>query len=97
MKGRFGEFMRHKRGISMALFVVALILFAFQAALWARSESHARTETDEQNLVIQHPPNEMAGLAGLGLLLVAAIVAATAQHTKDRRPHSIVTPTHRQV
>jgi hypothetical protein len=85
----FGEFMRRRKRTAIALLVVALVLFVFQAEIWSRS-SHVRTETVEQNLVIQHPPSEMPGLVGLGLLVVAAIVAATPQHSKDQRPHGMV-------
>jgi hypothetical protein len=82
--------MRHNKGITMALLVVAVVLFVLQGGIWARSQSHARTETNQQNLVIQHPPSEMPGLIGMGLLLVAMIVASTPQHPKDHHPHHIV-------
>lgn len=58
------------------MFVVALLLYAVQAGLWGRSTSHARSETDKQNVEGHHPPNEMAGMAATFLLVVAGAIAA---------------------
>jgi cell division protein FtsX len=72
--------MRYKKRIAIILFMVSLVLFGLQAGIWARSSSHARSETDQQNIVIKHPPSEAAGIVALVLLLGAMVVAATPQH-----------------
>lgn len=58
------------------MFVVALLLYAVQAGLWARSASHARSETGKQNIEGHHPPNEMAGMPATFLFVVAGAIAA---------------------
>ncbi|MGB7730299.1 MAG: hypothetical protein WBL50_19880 [Candidatus Acidiferrum sp.] len=68
--------MRHRKRNAIAVFVVALLLFAVQAGLWVQSTNHARSETDKQNIEGHHPPNEMAGIAGMFLLVVAGAIAA---------------------
>ena len=68
--------MRHRKRNAIAVFVVALLLYAVQAGLWGRSTSHARSETDKQNVEGHHPPNEMAGMAATFLLVVAGAIAA---------------------
>jgi hypothetical protein len=42
--------MRHRKRNAIALLVIALILFAFEGGIWARSTIHARSETDKQNI-----------------------------------------------
>ena len=68
--------MRHKKGIAIAVFVLSLILFAIQGALWVRSTAHAHSETDKQNIEVQHPPNEIPGIAATLILIAAAVIAS---------------------
>ena len=56
--------MRHRKRNAIALLVVALILFAFEAGIWARSTIQARSETDKQNIQGHHRPNEIPPIAG---------------------------------
>lgn len=77
---------RNRKHKAIAVFVVSLVLFAIQAGLWIRSTDHARTETDKQNLEERHPPTEIAGVAGLFLLVVAGIIAAVPQGTAAPKP-----------
>jgi hypothetical protein len=44
--------------------------------LWVKSVSHARSETDKQNIEGHHPPNEMAGIAATFFLVAAGTIAA---------------------
>ncbi|MGB2634144.1 MAG: hypothetical protein WAM58_09420 [Candidatus Acidiferrum sp.] len=67
--------MRHRKRNAIAVFVVALLLYAVQAGLWVQSTSHARSETDKQNIEGHHRPNEMAGMAATLLLVVAGAIA----------------------
>jgi hypothetical protein len=76
--------MRHKRTIAITLLVMSLMLFGVQAGIWARSSSHARSETDQQNMIIKHPPSEAAGIVATLLLLAAMVVAATPQHPPNK-------------
>ena len=68
--------MRHKKGIAIAVFVLSLFLFAVQGALWVRSTAHAHSETDKQNIEVQHPPNEIPGIAATLILIAAAVIAS---------------------
>jgi hypothetical protein len=56
--------------------MLSLILCAMQAGIWARSTIHARSETEKANLESQHPPNEIAGVAGIFLLVTAGVIAS---------------------
>jgi hypothetical protein len=76
--------MRHKKRTTIALSVVSLILFAFEAGIWAKSTSHARSETDKQNILGRHQPTEIPAIAGAFLLIAAAIVGSTPK-SRDRR------------
>ncbi len=80
--------MRHKKRNAIALLVISLILFAFEAGIWARSTIHARSETDKQNIQ-SHQPNEIPAIAGAFLLIAAAVVAATPQSRDRRQPKNI--------
>jgi hypothetical protein len=82
-------FMRHKKRNAIALLVISLILFAFEAGIWARSTIHARSETDKQNIQGHHQPNEIPAIAGAFLLIAAAVVAATPQSRDRRQPKNI--------
>lgn len=77
--------MRHRKGKVIALLAISLVLFAFEAGIWARSTIHARSETDKQNIQGHHQPNEIPAIAGAFLLIAAAVVAATPQSTRGRR------------
>jgi hypothetical protein len=55
--------MRHRKRNAIALLVISLVLFAFEAGIWARSTIHARTETDKQNILGHQQPNEIAAAA----------------------------------
>lgn len=68
--------MRNRKRNAIAVFAVALLLYAVQAGLWVRAVSHTRSETDKQNIEERHPPNEMAGMAATFLLVVAGAIAA---------------------
>jgi hypothetical protein len=76
--------MRHKKRNAIALLVISLILFALEAGIWARSTSHARSETDKQNILGQHQPSEIPAIAS-GFLLVAAAIVASTPKSRDRR------------
>jgi hypothetical protein len=80
--------MHHRKTIAIALLVISLILFAFQAGIWAKSEAHARTETDMQNIQ-SHPPTEIPGLIGAFLLLAAAFVAAKPSSRDSHEPEKV--------
>jgi hypothetical protein len=56
------------------LTVVSLILCAVQGVVWAKSIAQARSETDEQIKETRRPPNELPGLAGMGLLVLSGVL-----------------------
>jgi hypothetical protein len=55
---------------AIVLVVVSLGLFAVQAGIWAKATAHAKSETVTQNKLGSHRPSEIAGLAGMLLLVV---------------------------
>jgi hypothetical protein len=67
---------RLRKRTAIGLFILSLVLFVVQAVIWARSTSHARSETDKQNIIGQHQPDEIPGLAGMGLLVLAAVIVS---------------------
>jgi hypothetical protein len=71
----------NKKRIAIALLTISPILFAFEASIWVRSTMHARSETDKQNIMGHHQPNEIPAIAGAFLLIAAAVVAGTPQST----------------
>jgi hypothetical protein len=78
--------MRHaKKRISIALFVLSLILFAYEATIWTKFTANARSETDKQNILGQRQPNEIPAIAGIVLLLTAAVVASTPSHSRPEK------------
>jgi hypothetical protein len=89
VNSRSGAFMRHKKRNTIALLVISMILFAFEAGIWARSTIHARSETDKQNILGRHQPNELPAIAGIFLLIAAAVVAATPPSRDRRRQKNI--------
>lgn len=76
--------MHHKKRIVIGLLVVALILFATQAGIWVRETAHAQSETDKQNIEIQHAPNEMPFVASILLLIAAGALASIPQREIER-------------
>lgn len=77
--------MRNRKRNATGLFVTSLILFAIQAGIWARATRHAHSETDKQNIEIRHQPNEMAGIAGMFLLLAAGVIASIPTRTIENK------------
>lgn len=51
-----------------------LVLCAIQVGAWVKSTSHARSETEIQNRESRHRPSEIAGVAGMLLLLAEATI-----------------------
>jgi hypothetical protein len=77
--------MRHaKKRISIALLILSLFFFGYEAAIWVKSTANARTETDKQNILGHRQPNEIPAIAGIVLLLTAAVVASTPNHTRPQ-------------
>jgi hypothetical protein len=74
-----------KKRTAIALFVLSLILFAYEAALWVKPVSNARTETDKQNILGHRQPNEIPAVAGIVLLITAAVVASTPSHSRPQK------------
>ena len=68
--------MRHRKAISIATLVAALILFAIEIGLWTKTIAPAHTETDKQNIEERNPPNELPAIAGMCLLVAAAVIAS---------------------
>jgi hypothetical protein len=67
--------MRHQRlrltyAGAIVLVVISLGLFAVQAEVWANATAHAKSETVTQNKLGSHHPSEVAGLAGMLLLVL---------------------------
>jgi hypothetical protein len=69
-------YMRHRKAFSIATLVAALILFAIEIGMWVKTVSPARTETDKQNIEGHNPPNEIPAIAGMCLLVAAAVIAS---------------------
>jgi len=67
---------KKKRTNLIALIIFSLVLCAIQAGVWARSTIHARSETDKANIESQHPPSEIAGIAGVFVLTAAGVIAS---------------------
>jgi protein-S-isoprenylcysteine O-methyltransferase Ste14 len=65
--------MRFKKSYAIALMVLALALLGLQAVIWARAD-HNPTESDTINRITQHPPSEIAGIAGLSLLVLDGLL-----------------------
>ena len=66
---------------AIILTVISLVLCAFQAGIWAKSEEHARSETELQNRESRNPPNETPGVAGLGLLVLGGVLLSIPEKT----------------
>jgi len=77
--------MRHKKRNTIALLVVSLILFCVQAGVWAKANAHEPSETAKQNIIGHHQPNEMAGVAGMGLLFAAFVLASIPRREPARK------------
>jgi hypothetical protein len=70
---------KHRRGYTIALLVLSLILFGVEAGLWTKPTMHARSETDKANILGASQPNELPAIAGILLLVAAAVVASIPQ------------------
>jgi hypothetical protein len=68
--------MRHRKLLSIATLVAALVLFGLEIGMWVKTVSPAHTETDKQNIEGHHPPNEIPAIAGMCLLVTAAVIAS---------------------
>jgi hypothetical protein len=55
----------------IAVVIVALILCVVPAVLWAKSTTRAESQSVEQNMESTNPPNEIPGIAGMTLLVLA--------------------------
>ena len=71
--------LKNKKMNVIALLILSLILCAIQVGIWARSTAHARSETDKANIEGQHPPSEIAGVAGIFLLITTGVIASIPQ------------------
>jgi hypothetical protein len=69
-------YMRHRKALSIATLVAALILFGIEIGLWVKNVGPAHTETDKQNIEGHHQPNEIPAIAGMCLLVTAAVIAS---------------------
>jgi hypothetical protein len=78
---------RLRKRTAIALFIASLVLFVAQAVIWGRSAPHARSETDKQNIVGHHQPDEIPGLAGMCLLVVAAVIVSIPLSSSDKSHH----------
>jgi hypothetical protein len=76
-----------KKVVSFVLLFVAMILFSAQAGIWARSTKNAVTESDRINIVSAHPPDEIPGLVGMGVLVFAAVIASVPAKSSGRHHH----------
>ena len=68
--------MRHRKAFSIGIFVAALVLFAIEIGMWVETVGPAHTETDKQNIEGHHRPNEIPAIAGMCLLVTAAVIAS---------------------
>lgn len=83
------DLMRRKKRNAIVLLVISLILFTFEASIWARSTARARSETDKQNIFGRYQPTEIPAIAGALLLFAAMAVAATPQSRKRKHSKNI--------
>lgn len=68
--------MRHRKAFAIATFVAALVLFGIEIGIWVKTVGPAHTETDKQNIEGHHRPNEVPAIAGMCLLVAAAVIAS---------------------
>jgi hypothetical protein len=78
-----------KKVVSFMLLFVAMILFSAQAGIWARSTRFANTESDKINILSSHPPDELPGLIGLGVLTLAAVIASIPAKSRTQQHRHI--------
>jgi hypothetical protein len=78
---------RLRKRTAIGLFILALALFVAQAVIWGRSAPHARSETDKQNIIGQHQPDEIPGVAGMCLLVVAAVIVSIPLSSSSDKDH----------
>jgi Na+(H+)/acetate symporter ActP len=79
--------MNAKKTSVTLMLVVAVVLWIVQAGIWAKTISHTHSETDKQNVEIQHQPNEIPGVAGFCLMILAAVIASIPQSGAQSKPH----------
>lgn len=80
--------MRNQKRNAVGLLALGLILCVVQAGIWLGSTASARSETDKQNAEQRHAPNEMAGVAGIFLLIAAGVLASIPRHSVQHRSRS---------
>jgi len=68
--------MRHRKALSIATLIAALVLFGIEIGMWIKAVAPAHTETDKQNIEGHNPPNEIPAIAGMCLLVTAAVIAS---------------------
>lgn len=68
--------MRHRKALSIATLIAALVLFGIEIGMWVKTVGPAHTETDKQNIEGHNPPNEIPAIAGMCLLVTAAVIAS---------------------
>jgi hypothetical protein len=80
---------RFRKRTAISLFILALALFVVQALIWSRSAPHARSETDKQNIIGYRRPDEIPGVAGMCLLVAAAVIVSIplSSASDKNRPH----------
>jgi hypothetical protein len=79
--------MNVKKASVMCMLAVAVVLWTIQAGIWAKTVSHTHSETDKQNVEIQHQPNEIPGVAGFCLMILAGVIASIPQGKIESKPH----------
>jgi hypothetical protein len=62
--------------------VAPLILCGIQAGIWIKSTSHARSLSEIQNRENKQPPNELAGVVGMLLLIVEGTALSIPGHDR---------------
>ena len=73
--------MKLSNTLAIVLTVISVVLCAVQAGIWAKAEEHTRSETELQNRESRNPPNEMPGVAGLGLLVLSGVLLSIPEKT----------------
>jgi hypothetical protein len=69
--------------LAVLLTCFATLLCIAQAGIWVESAAHTKSQTAEQNKEIQHPPDEIPGLAGFGLLVVTGVLLSIPPDPSD--------------
>ncbi|MGB7438997.1 MAG: hypothetical protein WBR26_17420 [Candidatus Acidiferrum sp.] len=80
--------MRNRRPYAIAVFLIALFLYALQAGIWARSTAHARSETAKQNIEEHHQPTLFPAIAATIFLIAAGAIASVPQRSVTAKSHT---------